>query len=191
MTYPKKFRSKNDGLIVEFIALYKGTVIDKGNSSHKVGDYSDCWITHADTNIWEEVIEMTELEKVEQQLKELQETIARMKQEQAKPEVKQWEPKGGKWYVRSNGEVEHGQSTKGCRLFGTEYQTKEQAEWASKQMRKFNRLINYVVEYTEGIPKDIEIFAGYYGNKVHIYVPLVIDKRRELDNKIKSGEVVL
>lgn len=136
-------------------------------------------------------IEMTELQKLEQQVAELQETIACMKEEQAKPEVKQWEPEGGKWYVRSNGEVDSGESKPDWRQFGAEYQTKEQAEWATNQMRKFNRLLCYVAEHANGIPKDIEIFTGYTGKDLIMYLQFESDKRKELHNKIQSGEVVL
>jgi hypothetical protein len=102
--------------------------------------------------------------------------------------IKQWEPQGGRWFVHTRGIVYEGDSDNNSKLFGAEYQTKEQAEWASKQMRSFNRLLCYVAEHTDEL-KDIII------NTDDLYPEIVVFTTRELcielDDKILSGEVVL
>ena len=131
-------------------------------------------------------IEMTQLEKAEQQLKELTTTIEQMK---AEAMSKQWEPKGGRYFIDVYGSVQSNSSTPERIAFGVCYQTKEQAEWASRQMRKFNRLLCYVAEHTDGIPDCVNIDAQYM-NVVSVYVPLIGASKTILP-KIQSGEVEL
>ena len=52
-----------------------------------------------------------------------------------------WQPKGGDWYVGYGGEIFGLETTGEAREFGTERQTKEQAQRASVEMRRFNRLL--------------------------------------------------
>lgn len=192
MKYPKKFKSKNDSLVVEFTSLTEGIVIvpgDQGFFPYKAGDVADGWIPHTNTNQWEEVVEMTKLEELEKQVAEMQATIASMRLEALVP--KQWEPQGGTLIVSYSGTVCYGNSSNSSRLFGTEYQTKEQAEWASKQMRKFNRLLCYVAEHTDGIPQNIHIFTDIHNCMVTIDMPFQIKEIKILNAKIQSGEVVL
>ena len=84
---------------------------------------------------------MTELQKLEQQVAELQATIGRMKEPEP---IKQWEPQGGEYKCYGDGSVDKTQKTKND--FGATYKTKEQAEWARDHMRRFNRLLAYVAE---------------------------------------------
>lgn len=52
-----------------------------------------------------------------------------------------WQPKGGEWYVHTFGDVLHGGSVDKSRWFGAERATREQAERAAVEMRRFNRLL--------------------------------------------------
>ena len=55
-----------------------------------------------------------------------------------------WQPKGGRWFIDADagGDViDYGSSNEHTRLFGIERQNKEQAERATVEMRKFNRLL--------------------------------------------------
>jgi hypothetical protein len=57
--------------------------------------------------------------------------------------VSYWEPKGGEWFINQcDDEVEYWKmSTEATKLAGLERQTKEQAERAAVEMRRFNRLL--------------------------------------------------
>lgn len=52
--------------------------------------------------------------------------------------IERWELKGGEWYVASDGGVIKCGSTKAYRLFGVEFETKEQAERAANDFRLFH-----------------------------------------------------
>lgn len=52
-----------------------------------------------------------------------------------------WSPVGGTWHIDANGIFRNSISTKNRREFGTERPTEQQAERASVEMRKFNRLL--------------------------------------------------
>ena len=53
-----------------------------------------------------------------------------------------WQPEGGDWYVSGSGKVFwYTTRTQGYKEFGTERATEEQAELASIEMRRFNRLL--------------------------------------------------
>lgn len=55
--------------------------------------------------------------------------------------VKLWQPKGGDWWIKGTGKVGESYTTDGPRLFGAERETKEQAQRAAVEMRRFNRLL--------------------------------------------------
>jgi hypothetical protein len=55
--------------------------------------------------------------------------------------VKQWSPVGGDWWIDGSGEVEEVDTSFGSQEFGVERPTQQQAERASVEMRKFNRLL--------------------------------------------------
>ena len=64
-----------------------------------------------------------------------------------------WQPKGGRWFIDADagGDViDYGLSNEHTRLFGIERQNKEQAERASVEMRKFNRLLALRDELCDG-----------------------------------------
>lgn len=55
-----------------------------------------------------------------------------------------WEPEGGDWWITSNNDIVSATVSINCEqatLFGTRRPTKEQAERAAVEMRKFNRLL--------------------------------------------------
>ena len=57
------------------------------------------------------------------------------------PKLKKWSPVGGGWGIDSDGSVGDWATTDGTKEFGMERPTKEQAERAAVEMRKFNRLL--------------------------------------------------
>jgi len=68
--------------------------------------------------------------------------------------IKQWEPQDGEWYINSDGFEHNCPTDQESRLFNIGYKTREQAKWASKQIRSFNRLLSYVSEFDEGWGAD-------------------------------------
>lgn len=52
-----------------------------------------------------------------------------------------WEPVGGEWWVIDVGHINKAPSIPNARNFGLERPTKEQAERAAVEMRRFNRLL--------------------------------------------------
>lgn len=52
-----------------------------------------------------------------------------------------WNPVSGNWWVGSDGKVEEGYTDKEMKEFGLERPTREQAERAAVEMRRFNRLL--------------------------------------------------
>jgi hypothetical protein len=207
---------------------------------------------------------MTELQKLEQQVAELQATIERMKNPeftypmwfvlkantlskdiivkfisettgidsrgivynnyvscldtsvwtQVPEPIKQWEPQGGEWHLSGCGEViEFNRMNLDYTSFGHNYPTKEQAEWARDQMRRFNRLLAYVAEHdvdengVQWMPdwEDItqEKCTTEYNHKLKKWsynvcfirqdLTVVMSKQcaKNLFDKLNSGEVVL
>ena len=153
---------------------------------------------------------MTELQKLVKQVAELQATIERMKE--PKP-VRQWQPHGGDWWIDSSGIINKDISTYRIRLNGNEYQTKQQAEWAYKQMRRFNRLLCYVAEFDvdeNGVQWMPDWEAPKYSNYIIAYnndsnkwfydgwsmsreITVHMSKQCAIDlvDKLNSGSVVL
>ena len=121
---------------------------------------------------------------------------------------KQWEPKGGCYYVGIDGGVSAGTPNYKCAEFGIERKTREAAERAAIEMRKFNRLLAYRDEFAPGYEPDWNdetektyVFQGHEPGKYQVadnmqcqtlgavYMP--VDVAIELRNKLNSGEVVL
>lgn len=118
-TYPMWFKTNVNKTVVKFTGLNTIEVVTQGNGQHNVGFTSADCVPHTNRAIWTQVPEP----------------------------IKQWEPQGGTWYITTHGKVINARSAPNTKLFGVEYKTEEQAEWASKQMRKFNRLLCYVAEF--------------------------------------------
>ena len=55
-TYPKYMKSKASGLIVKFINITKGEVIDPGYADrYTIGEIKNTFLPHTDQSIWENV----------------------------------------------------------------------------------------------------------------------------------------
>lgn len=81
---------------------------------------------------------------LQKELQELKEKVVDLESRILFPNepVAKWQPSGGDWYVSVNGKTFcYTTRNEGCREFGTERQTEEQAQWASIEMRRFNRLL--------------------------------------------------
>ena len=63
------------------------------------------------------------------------------------PKPKQWEPRGGGFWVTGYSQHSNTSSENETREFGVERQTKKAAEKASDAMRTHNRLLAYVDEF--------------------------------------------
>lgn len=89
-------------------------------------------------------------------------------------EPEQWEPKGGKWFIYGNGGVSSINSSMDYKDFGTERETRESAEKASKIMRLHNRLLAWVDENDDGWfadwdnPNQTKYYV-YYTSKTRKY----------------------
>ena len=82
-----------------------------------------------------------QLETTETTIKALQDYAESLRSMLEKEAPKKWSPVGGTWHIDTNGIFCKSIPTKNCREFGTERSTKEQAERAAVEMRKFNRLL--------------------------------------------------
>ena len=57
--FPKQFKSKSSGVIVEFISMHTGTVV-KGNEYNKIGTYKRDWAPCTSSSNWEPIDSTTE-----------------------------------------------------------------------------------------------------------------------------------
>ena len=80
---------------------------------------------------------MNDLQK---ELQELKTKIAELQSRIVAEPVK-WQPKGGYYCVNADGYVRQSHSTEDFQLNGVERKTKEQAQRAAVEMRRFNRLL--------------------------------------------------
>ena len=55
--YPMWFKSKTNGLVIKFVGLQSGTVVEEGKTSYKKGENKDFWLPHTDNEHWEEIEE--------------------------------------------------------------------------------------------------------------------------------------
>tara|TARA_R110002096_G_scaffold35372_2_gene99945 strand:+ start:354 stop:815 length:462 start_codon:yes stop_codon:yes gene_type:complete len=126
---------------------------------------------------------------------------------------KQWEPRGGDWSIRSNGQVDllHGNRGLLHQQFGEMRLNHGAAKKASDAMRTHNRLLAYVDEFGGDWEADWEdkkqekyfVFYSHYhingewcsdstrGCNATGAVHMSQDCAVELANKLNSGEVVL
>lgn len=87
------------------------------------------------------------MSELDTEIEALESTLARLKELKSQEEnkTKKWEPVGGKYLIMSNGESAEVTQTSinltMATLFGRRRQTEEQAESASIEMRRFNRLL--------------------------------------------------
>ncbi len=149
----------------------------------------------------------TKIEELEAKLKEMQDELTTLKgvPEEKKSKDK-WEPIAGEYFVNIDGEVSCAATNLECKLFGTERQSKEAAERASKEMRIFNRLLAYRDEFDPDFEYDeseenyyIEQYNGTYSSDCDcdgeyrrigvVYFSYQVAKL--LVYKLNFGEVVL
>lgn len=199
--YPKRFKSLINGEIMDFHNISSAVVV-KG-SHYAEGELVFGLIPHTNTNTWVELLnEESELETLKQQVLELQNKVAELseaseasKTSERNHNIKSWTPKGGEWYIELDGSV-HSKPKNlykedELKYFGVIYSTKEQAEWASIQMRKFNRLLCYVAEHQENLHHSIIDSLNEGSSSVAIYIDTYNSVKESLNSKIKSKEVVL
>jgi hydrogenase maturation factor len=131
---------------------------------------------------------MTEIQQLKKTIADALKRVEVLEMAQAaKSAPVKWEPKGGDYYVYHAGIVVHSISSEDTRLFGSERETKEQAEHAAEWMRKFNRLKCWCEENAPGHEVNI-IFDSYSANIVFSASVDVID---DLRTKIRDGVVEL
>ena len=84
----------------------------------------------------------------EQQIEELKATAVKLQQQiEALEKPKQWEPRGGGYWISCKGIVDNASPVINAARFGTERLTQEAAEKSSAAMRTHNRLLAYVDEF--------------------------------------------
>lgn len=122
--------------------------------------------------------------------------------------VEKWEPKGGGYIVDGSGKVCDTIIGEGKLFggFGSLRETREQAERAAKEMRKFNRLLAYRDEFdpeyrfTKGISNyyigfNFDDDSYYTSVNIDDYIPTTVymseKVAEELCRKLNSGEVCM
>ena len=146
---------------------------------------------------------MTKLEELKAMVSVLQKKI------EALEKPKQWEPKGGDWWVDTSGIAREYESSPCTIKFGVERQTAEAAEKASAAMRTHNRLLAYVDEFGGDWEADwegkschqnycVQYFnhgktwdVGRHTVRVSGAVYMSRDCAKDLAAKLNSGEVTL
>ena len=147
--------------------------------------------------------------ELENELKLLESGAAAIR-EQLAAMPKQWELEGGDYFIDPDGLIMDGVSVGNYRSFGTERKTREEAERAAIEMRKFNRLLAYRDEfapghepdwsddsrkyyiYQQGIARNLlwdTSFNTRASTLCAVYMPEGV--ANELCRKLNSGEVVL
>lgn len=81
------------------------------------------------------------MNKLQKELQDLKAKVAELEARITAEPVKKWEPKGGDFYVGTGGSVSMIDSRVFTKEFGLERKTREQAERAAIEMRRFNRLL--------------------------------------------------
>ena len=84
--------------------------------------------------------------------------------------IQNWNPKGGYYYITSNGWIDEVETSEQSRNFGTERETEEEAEQAIEKMKIFNRLLAYKDEFDPGY-----IFTPHKSN-YYVY----LDRREDV-----------
>lgn len=79
------------------------------------------------------------MKDIKKEIADLKARIQELENQIADP-VK-WQPVGGNWWINITGSVKKGVTHKQTKEFGHERPTKEQAERAAVEMRRFNRLL--------------------------------------------------
>ena len=144
--------------------------------------------------------------------KELQELKAKVVDLESRisAEPVKWQPKGGNFYIQSNGKVPEvvGGSDTPHKGFGHERPTQQQAERAAVEMRKFNRLLalrdelcgDDVVDWNTKTEKFIVYFTHHkgrwhfsrYEDRQDVAIHFVcLESAQKACDMLNSGEVEL
>ena len=110
------------------------------------------------------------------------------------PEVKKWEPRGGRYVLMADGTLaEWIDEDKRTDVNGRAYPTHEEAERAAPLHRKMDRLVNWLVEHAPA--KDLRLstvdFHSTPSGKILIVFDHIEDLGHHLVRAIESGEVEL
>ena len=55
--YPMWFKNNSNGLVIKFDGLQSGAIVEEGSTFYKKGDYNNNWVSHTDSEYWEEIEE--------------------------------------------------------------------------------------------------------------------------------------
>ncbi len=147
------------------------------------------------------------IKNLENRVTELEKQLFAGAVKTVEPVVK-WQPKGGYWQVDCEGDVVAVDSFSHQKEFGTKRITKEQAERAAVEMRRFNRLLalrdelcgDEVVDWGTKTEKFIVYFSHYkngwffskYEDRQDVAVHFVdVESAHEACRMLNSGEVEL
>ena len=118
-----------------------------------------------------------------EQLEELKATAVKLQQQiEALEKPKQWEPRGGDYWVCAWGDV-FGDPIALTSKFGAERQTAKAAEKASAAMRTHNRLLAYVDEFGGDWEVDWE---NMHQEKCYVYYGHNTSNRWNYSNPLKT-----
>lgn len=95
---------------------------------------------------------------------ELEALAAKLRAEVEADRVKKWEPKGGAFTIMGDGACSFVDSVYGYKVFGVERNNEKQAEKDASRMRKFNRLLCWMIE--QGWDGELEVFQHAGGEVV-------------------------
>lgn len=144
--------------------------------------------------------EIKRLEASLEQLKKERELEKQQREAEAQPE--QWEPKGGDYEIYGDLETGTNAPQESYRLAGSQRPTRELAQTAAKELRKFHRLLAYVHEHAPGHDVSGEGYsvyksAGEYskvfndGDQDLGAITMPRDVAEKLADDLNSGRVVL
>ena len=147
------------------------------------------------------------IEEIKVKIYELQKDLAIIMNDAAKP--KKWSPVGGDWWIKGEGDVVEALQSPLAKEFGHERPTEQQAERATVEMRKFNRLLalrdelcgdevvdwsnasfcKYTIEFIVDDNRwSVDVTRVYH--KITVYFTTKKDADRACD-MLNSGEVEL
>ena len=108
---------------------------------------------------------MNDLQK---ELQELKAKVADLELRIVAEPVAKWQPKGGDFYIQNSGKVSEvvGSSDTLHKEFGVERPARQQAQRASVEMRRFNRLL----ALRDELCGDEDMDWGAYDEKYYVYL---------------------
>ena len=109
-------------------------------------------------------MEIASVDDLQKELQALKEKVADLESRIVAEPVAKWQPEGGNFFIQSSGKVSEvvGGSDTLHKEFGVERPTRQQAERACIEMRRFNRLLALRDELCMGGVVDWESECGKY-----------------------------